>query len=164
MRRSCPAAMRARRRSRPSSVPSTRPTTRCTGCSAPRMRSSAGFTARHSRRAPGTRRPLLEEPYEVYDALEAGSTPALADELGDLLLQVVLHAEYAAEAGVFDLSDVYRSIMAKIVRRHPHVFGELEVASVGEVIRNWETIKAGERAEAAAAGGPPGPPRAEAMP
>jgi tetrapyrrole methylase family protein/MazG family protein len=96
------------------------------------------------------RRHLLEEAYEVYDALEAGSTAALADELGDLLLQVVLHAEYAAEAGVFDLTDVYRSIMAKIVRRHPHVFGDVEARTVGEVLRNWETIKAGERADRAA--------------
>jgi MazG family protein len=98
------------------------------------------------------RRHLLEEAHEVYDALEAGSTPNLASELGDLLLQVVLHAEYAAEAGVFDLTDVYRSIMAKIVRRHPHVFGDVVAGSVEEVIRNWETIKAGERAELAAAG------------
>ena len=71
------------------------------------------------------RKLLLEEAYEVYDALEPGSTPELAEELGDLLLQVVLHAQHAAEAGVFDLADVYRSIMAKIVRRHPHVFGEV---------------------------------------
>jgi tetrapyrrole methylase family protein/MazG family protein len=92
------------------------------------------------------RKHLLEEAYEVYDALESGPTPQLADELGDLLLQVVLHAEHAAEAGVFDLTDVYRSIMAKIVRRHPHVFGEVEAATVGDVVRNWETIKAGERA------------------
>ena len=96
------------------------------------------------------RRHLLEEAYEVYDALEAGSSPALADELGDLLLQVVLHAQYAAEAGVFDMTDVYRSIMAKIVRRHPHVFGTLQVGSVGDVVRNWEAIKAGERAGASA--------------
>jgi tetrapyrrole methylase family protein/MazG family protein len=94
------------------------------------------------------RKHLLEEAYEVYDALEAGATPALADELGDLLLQVVLHAEHAAEAGVFDLTDVYRSIMAKIVRRHPHVFGDVEARTAGEVLRNWETIKAGERAAA----------------
>jgi tetrapyrrole methylase family protein/MazG family protein len=100
------------------------------------------------------RRHLLEEAYEVYDALEAGSTPALAGELGDLLLQVVLHAEYAAEAGVFDLTDVYRSIMGKIVRRHPHVFGDVEVSSVGDVLRNWETIKAAERAGREAAGEP----------
>jgi tetrapyrrole methylase family protein/MazG family protein len=98
------------------------------------------------------RRHLLEEAYEVYDALEAGSTAALADELGDLLLQVVLHAEYAAEAGVFDLTDVYRSIMTKIVHRHPHVFGDVEARSVSEVMRNWETIKAAERAERAATG------------
>lgn len=92
------------------------------------------------------RKHLLEEAYEVYDALEAGSTPALADELGDLLLQVVLHAQYGAEAGVFDLADVQAAIGAKIVRRHPHVFGEAHVESVGDVLRNWETIKAAERA------------------
>jgi MazG family protein len=96
------------------------------------------------------RKHLLEEAYEVYDALEDGPSPALADELGDLLLQVVLHAEHAAEAGVFDLSDVYRSIMAKIVRRHPHVFGDVEARTVDDVLRNWETIKAGERTDRAA--------------
>jgi MazG family protein len=95
---------------------------------------------------------LLEETYEVYDALEQGSTPALAEELGDLLLQVVLHAHYAAEDGVFDLTDVYRNVMTKIVRRHPHVFGDVVAESAAEVIRNWEKIKAGERAERAAAG------------
>src|SRR4029079_7910215 len=67
---------------------------------------------------------LLEETYEVYDALEQGSTPALAEELGDLLLQIVLHAEYSAEDGVFDMSDVYRNVVTKIIRRHPHVFGD----------------------------------------
>ena len=92
------------------------------------------------------RKHLLEEAYEVYDALDAGSTPALADELGDLLLQIVLHAQYGAEAGVFDLADVQAAIGAKIVRRHPHVFGETHVESVGDVLRNWETIKAAERA------------------
>ena len=88
---------------------------------------------------------LLEEAYEVYDALEQGSTVLLAEELGDLLLQVVLHAQYAAEDGVFDLTDVYRTLMTKIVRRHPHVFGDVVAESAGDVIRNWETIKAGER-------------------
>jgi tetrapyrrole methylase family protein / MazG family protein len=92
------------------------------------------------------RRFLLEETYEVYDALEQGSTPELAEELGDLLLQIVLHAQYAAEAGVFDLADVQRGIMSKIVRRHPHVFGDVVAESAAEVIRNWEQIKAGERA------------------
>ncbi len=89
---------------------------------------------------------LLEETYEVYDALEAGSSPKLAEELGDLLLQIVLHAQYAAEDGVFDMTDVHREVMAKIVRRHPHVFGDVVANSAAEVIRNWEQIKAGERA------------------
>ncbi len=89
---------------------------------------------------------LLEETYEVYDALEQGSTPKLAEELGDLLLQIVLHAQYAAEDGVFDMTDVHREVMAKIVRRHPHVFGDVVANSAAEVLRNWEQIKAGERA------------------
>jgi tetrapyrrole methylase family protein / MazG family protein len=93
---------------------------------------------------------LLEEAYEVYDALEHGSTPALAEELGDVLLQIVLHAHYGAEAGVFDLADVYRAVMSKIIRRHPHVFGDVVAESADEVLRNWEQIKAGERAEASA--------------
>ena len=89
---------------------------------------------------------LLEETYEVYDALEQGSTPALAEELGDLLLQIVLHAQYAAEDGVFDMSDVQREVVTKIVRRHPHVFGDVVANSAADVLRNWEQIKAVERA------------------
>jgi tetrapyrrole methylase family protein/MazG family protein len=96
---------------------------------------------------------VLEEAYEVYDALEDGSTPALAGELGDLLLQVVLHAHYAAEDGVFDLADVYRDVVTKIVRRHPHVFGDARADTAGDVLRNWERIKADERATEAAATG-----------
>jgi MazG family protein len=95
---------------------------------------------------------LLEEAYEVYDALEHGATPELAGELGDLLLQVVLHAQLAAEEGVFDLTDVWEAIASKIVRRHPHVFGEAEARTASDVNRQWERIKAGERAAAAAAG------------
>ncbi|HET7703590.1 MAG TPA: nucleoside triphosphate pyrophosphohydrolase [Candidatus Limnocylindrales bacterium] len=91
---------------------------------------------------------LLEEAYEVYDALGAGATPALAEELGDLLLQVVLHAQLAAEAGVFDLTDVHSAIATKIVRRHPHVFGDAEARTAGDVNRQWERIKADERADA----------------
>ena len=95
---------------------------------------------------------LLEEAYEVYDALAGGATPELAGELGDLLLQVVLHAQLAAEQGVFDMTDVWAAIGSKIVRRHPHVFGESEARTAADVSRQWERIKAGERAEAAAAG------------
>lgn len=90
---------------------------------------------------------LLEEAYETVDAIENGSPADLAEELGDLLLQVVLHAQFAAEAGEFDLTDVYRSIAAKIVRRHPHVFEGVAVDGVDGVAANWETIKADERAE-----------------
>ena len=95
------------------------------------------------------RKHLLEEAYEVYDALEGGATPDLAEELGDLLLQVVLHAQLAAEAGVFDLADVQAAIARKIVRRHPHVFGDAEARTAADVNRQWERIKADERAEAA---------------
>ncbi len=102
---------------------------------------------------------LLEEAYEVYDALGAGATPALADELGDLLLQVILHAQLAAEEGVFDLTDVHAAIASKIVRRHPHVFGDAQARTASDVNRQWERIKADERtgaAGAAAGGGEPG--------
>ena len=92
---------------------------------------------------------LLEEAYEVYDALDAGATPELAGELGDLLLQVVLHAQLAAEEGVFDMTDVWTAIATKIVRRHPHVFGESEARTASDVNRQWERIKQGERAAAA---------------
>ena len=95
------------------------------------------------------RKHLLEETYEVYDALEGGATPALAEELGDLLLQVVLHAQLAAEAGVFDFADVQAAIARKIVRRHPHVFGNAVARTAADVNRQWERIKAGGREEAA---------------
>ena len=93
---------------------------------------------------------LLEEAYEVYDALAAGATPALAEELGDLLLQVVLHAQLAAEQGVFDMTDVYAALSSKIVRRHPHVFGDAEARTASDVNRQWERIKADERSGASA--------------
>jgi tetrapyrrole methylase family protein/MazG family protein len=97
---------------------------------------------------------VLEEAYETVDAIERGTPADLAEELGDLFLQIILHAQLAAEAGAFDLTDVYRRLGAKIVRRHPHVFGGVEVADAAEVLRNWETIKAGERADAGAAPSP----------
>src|ERR671938_1265235 len=97
------------------------------------------------------RKHLLEEAYEVYDALANGATPALADELGGVLLQVVLHAQLAAEAGVFDLTDVEHAIASKIVRRHPHVFGDAEARTARDVNRQWERIKAAERANASEA-------------
>ena len=97
---------------------------------------------------------VLEEAYETVDAIESGSPEDLAEELGDLFLQIILHAQLAAEEGAFDLTDVYRTLGAKIIRRHPHVFGDVEVSGADEVIRNWEAIKAAERHEA---GGTPSP-------
>ena len=95
---------------------------------------------------------LLEEAYEVYDAVEHGATPELAGELGDLWLQIVLHAQLAAEEGVFDLADVQAAIASKIVRRHPHVFGEAEARTASDVNRQWERIKATEREDEANGG------------
>jgi len=95
---------------------------------------------------PETLRPyLLEEAYEVLDALDAGDAAAVRDELGDLLLQVVFHAQLAAEAGRFTVADVAQAIADKLVRRHPHVFGDVRVADADEVMRNWRRIKAEER-------------------
>jgi tetrapyrrole methylase family protein / MazG family protein len=92
---------------------------------------------------------LLEEAYEVYDAIGDEATPELAGELGDLLLQIVLHAQLAAEAGVFDMTDVQAEIGRKLVRRHPHVFGDATVKTASDVNRQWEQIKRVEREEAA---------------
>ena len=86
----------------------------------------------------------IEEAYEVADAIERNDLDALKDELGDLLLQVVFHSQMASELGVFDIQDVVNSICDKMVRRHPHVFGDASAES-HEVPDNWETIKAAER-------------------
>jgi len=99
---------------------------------------------------------LLEEAYEVYDILDRGATAELAGELGDLYLQIVLHAQLAAEAGVFDMTDVQEAISRKIVRRHPHVFGDARVSTMGDVNRQWEQIKRAEREEAAVSPDEPG--------
>lgn len=95
----------------------------------------------------------IEEAYEVADAIDQGDMPALKDELGDLLLQVVYHAQMAGEAGHFDFEEVAGAICEKLLRRHPHVFGEIEVASSKAQTRAWEAQKAEERrAKASAAG------------
>jgi len=88
---------------------------------------------------------LIEEAYEVAEALREGDSEAMADELGDLLLQVVFHAEIAAETGRFDFGTVARAISDKLVRRHPHVFGDSEVADRDGVVRQWEQIKRREK-------------------
>jgi tetrapyrrole methylase family protein/MazG family protein len=90
---------------------------------------------------------LLEETYEVLEALDREEPREMAEELGDLLLQILLHAQMATEAGEFRMADVVAGIDEKIHRRHPHVFGAVKVGGVVEVLRNWEEIKAEERGE-----------------
>jgi tetrapyrrole methylase family protein/MazG family protein len=92
---------------------------------------------------------LLEETYEVLDALDSKVPAKIAEELGDLLLQILFHAELGRLAGTFDLGDVIESIYVKMVRRHPHVFGETKARDAAEVLKNWEAIKAEERRAAA---------------
>ena len=92
------------------------------------------------------RRYLVEETYEALEALDSGSPAALEEELGDLLLQIVFHAQIADEAGEYDFGDVVAGIAGKMIRRHPHVFGEEQAADAGAVLRNWEALKRAERA------------------
>lgn len=95
---------------------------------------------------------LLEEAYEVLEAIDDGDDGELCGELGDVLLQVVFHSQVAAEVGRFNIDDVCRAIVEKLVRRHPHVFGETSVRGSSDVLRNWEQIKLEERSSA---DGPP---------
>jgi XTP/dITP diphosphohydrolase/ATP diphosphatase len=91
----------------------------------------------------------LEETYEVFDAIERRDWTGLKDELGDLLLQVLFYAEMAKEAGYFTLKDVAENLSEKLIRRHPHVFGELTAENSDAVLRNWEQIKLQEKRERA---------------
>jgi tetrapyrrole methylase family protein / MazG family protein len=91
---------------------------------------------------------LLEETYELLEAIDAGDDDKMMEELGDLLLQVAMHAEIAAEAGRFDATQVSEAVAAKMVKRHPHVFGDVSVANADEVLRNWEHQKMHEARKA----------------
>src|SRR5262249_52908272 len=93
------------------------------------------------------RRYVLEEACEVIDAIDAGDTSSLREELGDLLLQVVFLGELMRNEGSFGPDDVVRAIADKLVRRHPHLFADVEVSGAGEVLKNWERIKAAEKKE-----------------
>jgi ATP diphosphatase len=95
----------------------------------------------------------IEEAYEVADAIQQGDLPALREELGDLLLQVVFHAQMAREAGAFDIEDVARAINEKMIARHPHVFGVASIADAGAQTKAWEAQKAAERRDKAEAEG-----------
>lgn len=91
------------------------------------------------------KRHTLEETYEVFDAIERRDWPSLKDELGDLLLQVLFYAEMANEAGYFTLEDVADNLSEKLIRRHPHIFGDVEAVDANSVLRNWEQIKLEEK-------------------
>jgi MazG family protein len=89
-------------------------------------------------------RHLLEESHELLDAIDGGEADAIRDELGDLLLQVVFHAQISADAGGWDVDDVARRLVEKLIHRHPHVFGDVDVSGADEVLVNWERLKAEE--------------------
>lgn len=91
------------------------------------------------------KRHLLEEAYEVLDAIDSGSRDKLKEELGDLLLQPIMHAQMQKLAGGFDIADVAESINDKLIRRHPHVFGDGDAVDADEVLRNWDRIKQSEK-------------------
>ena len=93
------------------------------------------------------RRYILEEAYELIEAIESGEFDAIVEECGDVLLQVVFVSQIAAERGDFDICDVLNYINSKLVRRHPHVFGNISVNNSDEVLKNWEQIKLGEKKE-----------------
>lgn len=97
----------------------------------------------------------LEETAELVEAIDSGLPEAICEELGDVLLQVVLHAQIAAEAGNFDIQDVTESISSKMIRRHPHVFADTKVDSATEVVNNWQHIKAKEKQGRPLSGGLP---------
>jgi len=97
------------------------------------------------------KRHTLEETYEVFDAIERRAWPDLKDELGDLLLQVLFYAQMAAEAGHFTIQDVAANLNAKLIRRHPHIFGDAVATDANAVLRNWEQIKQSEKEVSATA-------------
>ncbi len=115
------------------------------------LRSPSGGCPWDLAQTPQTLTPyVIEEAYEVVDAIRSGDKNAIAEELGDLLLQVVLQAQIASEEGHFTLTEVAQGITQKLIRRHPHVFGDVKVQNAEEVHHNWEQIKAAEKGETTA--------------
>lgn len=116
-----------------------------------RLRSSDGCPWDQEQTHESLRVHLIEEAYEVLDAIDRGAVADdLEEELGDLLLQVYFHAQLASDDGRYDVADVADRLVAKLVHRHPHVFGDVAVSGAGEVVRNWESIKADEKQRAGA--------------
>ncbi len=109
------------------------------------MRASGGCPWDREQTHDSLRPYLLEETYEVLEALDSGDDKRIVSELGDLLLQVVFHAQLASEEGRFDVGDVADAIREKLIRRHPHVFGAARARNTAEVLKRWEELKAEER-------------------
>ena len=121
-----------------------------------RLRSPGGCPWDAAQTHESLRSYLLEETYEVLEAIDAGDPVLLREELGDLLLQVLFHARIAAErtdGRAFDVDDVATDLVAKLTRRHPHVFGDVSVSGPGEVASNWEDIKRAEKGRTSALDG-----------
>jgi len=110
-----------------------------------RLRSPTGCPWDREQTHRTLRRHAIEEVYELIDAIESGDDDEMAEELGDLLLQIVFHCQLARERGAFDFDDVCRRLVSKLIRRHPHVFGKTRVKDVAEVWANWEKIKRAEK-------------------
>ena len=108
-----------------------------------RLRAECGWKAAQTHRT--LARHLLEETYETLEAIESGDPDHLREELGDVLLQVYLHAAIAAQAGEFDIEDVARGLKEKMLRRNPHVFGDVEETDPARINDNWESVKAAEK-------------------
>src|SRR2546423_2914516 len=109
-----------------------------------RLRSPGGCPWDREQTHGSLRSTMLEEAYEVHEAIDEASIPKLREELGDVLLQVLMQATIAEESQEFSLGDVADSVREKLVRRHPHVFGDTKVSGADEVVRNWEALKAAE--------------------
>lgn len=112
-----------------------------------RLRAPGGCPWDRAQSHRSLRRHLLDETYELLDAIEDGTPDRLREELGDVLLQAVFHAQIAADASEFDIDDVAEITVEKLIRRHPHVFGDVEATTPEQVYGNWERIKAEEKAE-----------------
>ncbi len=110
-----------------------------------RLRAPAGCPWDREQDHRTLRHHAIEEVYELIDAIEAGDDHEMAEELGDLLLQVVFHCQLAKERGAFNFEQVTRHLVDKLIRRHPHVFGQVKVQGVDEVWANWEKIKHAEK-------------------
>ena len=112
-----------------------------------RLRSPKGCPWDRQQTQASLKTPLLEECYEVLEAIDEKNPRKLCEELGDLLMQIVFQTQIASEAGAFNINDVIQSINVKLVHRHPHIFGQLKVSDAREVMVNWEALKQEEREE-----------------